>query len=257
MIRIFLPPEDISPETVNITGDQARHLVLVLRAKPSDMITVLDGKGYKYECRILSVHKRGVSAEVLNREPYSTESPVWITLAQGIAKGDRMDLIIQKSTELGVRKIVPVITERSQVKRTNKTERWRKIGISAAQQSGRDKVPDIDEPVTMEEYLSLQITSSAKGYIEDIKGVNLGPSANIILSEEYKMRKLKAVLKGLKAPIHITLLVGPEGGFSKEEVRAAVEKGFIEVSLGPRILRTETAPITAISIIQYELGDMG
>ena len=241
MTRIFLSPEDISSDIVTITGDQARHLMLVLRAKPSDMVSVLDGRGYEYECRIVSVHKKEIKAEVTSRAPYSAESPVSITVAQGISKGERMDIAIQKSTELGATRIVPVITERTQVKQTHKIERWRKIALSAAQQSGRDKIPEIDEPTRLEEFMG----SIAPG------------SSGIIFFEENRERNLKEVLSGFKAIKEITILIGPEGGFTKEEVAAATEKGFIEASLGPRILRTETAPITALSIIQYELGDMG
>ena len=241
MTRIFLSPEDISSDIVTITGDQARHLALVLRAKPSDMISVLDGSGYEYECRIVSVHKKEIRAEVISKSPYSAESPVSITVVQGISKGERMDIAIQKSTELGAVRIVPVITERTQVKQTHKVERWRKIALSAAEQSGRDKVPDIDEPVRLEEFL---------GSIAPV-------SAGIIFFEEKRERNLKEVLSGFKGTKEITVLIGPEGGFTREEVAAATEKGFTEASLGPRILRTETAPITALSIIQYELGDMG
>lgn len=241
MTRIFLPPEDISSDIVTVTGDQARHLALVLRVKPSDMISVLDGSGYEYECRIASVHKKEIKAEVIGKVPYSAESPISITLAQSISKGERMDIAIQKSTELGAIRIIPVITERSQVKHTHKVERWRKIALSAAQQSGRDKVPDIDEPTRLEEFLG----SIPPG------------SSGIIFFEEKRERNLKKVLSGFKGIKEITILIGPEGGFTKEEVVAASEKGFIAASLGPRILRTETAPITALSIIQYELGDMG
>ncbi len=257
MTRIFLQPEDISSDIVTITGDQARHLALVLRLKPSDMVSVLNGTGYEYECRIISAHKKEIRAEVLSKAPYSAESPVSITIVQGISKGERMDIAIQKSTELGATRFIPVTTKRTQVKQTQKVERWKKIALSAAQQSGRDKLLDIDEPVSLEEYLSNQVTPSAKSYIEDIKGVELEPSANIILFEEHRDRNLKQVLKGLDGVKQITVLIGPEGGFTKDEVAAAEEKGFIRASLGPRILRTETAPITVLSIIQYELGDMG
>lgn len=241
MLRLFLPPEELLAEHIIITGDQARHLTLVLRVKPSDMISVLNGSGYEYECRIVSVHKKEVKAEVINKVPYSAESPVSITVAQGISKGERMDIVIQKSTELGATMIVPIISERTQVKNTQKVERWRKIALSAAQQSGRDKIPEINEPVQLEEYMD----SIAPG------------SSGIIFFEEKRERNLKNVLSDFKGIKEITILIGPEGGFTKEEVAAAIEKGFVEASLGPRILRTETAPITALSIIQYELGDMG
>ena len=241
MTRIFLSPEDISSDIVTITGDQARHLALVLRLKPSDMVSVLNGTGYEYECRIVSAHKKEIRAEVLSKAPYSAESPLSITIVQGISKGERMDIAVQKSTELGATRFIPVITERTQVKQTQKVERWRKIALSAAEQSGRDKILDIDEPTQLEKFL------------DSITPV----SAGIIFFEEKRERNLKEVLSGFKGTKEITILIGPEGGFTKEEVATATEKGFIVASLGPRILRTETAPITALSIIQYELGDMG
>jgi len=241
MTRIFLSPEDVSSDIVTMTGDQARHLALVLRVKPSDMVSVLNGTGYEYECRIVSVHKKEVRAEVLSKTPYSAESPVSITIVQGISKGERMEIAIQKSTELGATRFIPVITERTQVKQTQKVERWRRIALSAAEQSGRDKMIEIDDPLQLEEFL---------GSIAPV-------SAGIIFFEEKRERNLKEVLSGFTEIKEISVLIGPEGGFTREEVAAAVEKGFVEASLGPRILRTETAPITALSIIQYELGDIG
>ncbi|MBI4682302.1 MAG: 16S rRNA (uracil(1498)-N(3))-methyltransferase [Nitrospirae bacterium] len=247
MARIFLPPELLIPEQITITGDVARYLSLVLRVKLGDHLIVFDGSGFKYDCTILKSHKKEVIAEKIKKEPYSVESNISITLAQGIAKGEKMDLIIQKATELGVSKVIPLITEHSEVRHTEKINRWRKISLSASQQSGRDKVPQIDEPVSYKVFLYPSL--------EEGKGGSL--KTGLIFSESRKERNLKQALKGFQNIKQITLLVGPEGGFSKEEITAAVEKGFIEVSLGPRILRTETAPITAISIIQYELGDIG
>jgi len=244
MTRIFLPPEELTSDEVAITGDNARHLSLVLRIEAGEQIEVLDGNGHKYTCTVNRVHKKEVIAEIINKESYSVESPVTITLAQGIARGEKMDLIIQKSTELGVRGIIPVITERSQVRNTKKLERWRKIAASASQQSGRDKIPDILEPVALKDWIPDQARNDKK---ETLK---------LILSESYKEQNLKKILKAEKDTNHIVLLIGPEGGFSKEEITSAVESGFKEVSLGPRILRTETAPLAIISIIQYDMGDM-
>ncbi len=237
MICIFLSPEELSTEEVIITGDQAKHLS-VLRVKTGEIIAVFDGLGHKYDCKILQNNKNNFIAEQLSKTPYSAESPVSITLAQGIAKGEKMDFIIQKATELGVNKIIPLITERSQVRHTAKIERWRKIAISAAEQSCRGKVPEINEPVSLEVFL---------------KSRHIG----LIFYEEETGKHLKQTLKDFKDSKEITLLIGPAGGFSKEQVKAAVEKGLLGASLGPRILRTETAAINAISIIQYELGDAG
>ncbi|RJQ22803.1 MAG: 16S rRNA (uracil(1498)-N(3))-methyltransferase [Nitrospiraceae bacterium] len=242
MTRLFLPAEMLSEEKIVITGEQARYLSLVLRIRPGNRLIIFDGSTYKYICKVLHVHKKEITAVMVNKEPYTAESPLSITLAQGLPKSDRMDLIIQKSTELGVKKIVPLITGRSQVRHTAKTDRWRKIALAASQQCGREKITGIDDPVEFEKFLYNPPFPLFSG---------------IIFSEEQKEQNLKRILAGLKDVENIVLLIGPEGGFSEEETEAAVGKGFITASLGPRILRTETAPLSAISIIQYELGDMG
>jgi 16S rRNA (uracil1498-N3)-methyltransferase len=240
MIRLFLPPDKLTSKEIIIDGENARYLSSVLRVKPGELLTILDGLGNRYMCRISSIHRKEVRAEKIAQEAYSTESPVEIILAQGLPKGDKMDLIIQKTTELGVKKIIPLITERSQVRHTDKIERWRKIALSASQQSGRERIPDITHTMGFKEFLERPKTGHG-----------------IILSEEDGEQNLKKILINLQDSKEITLIVGPEGGFSKDEVKTAVQKGFLSASLGPRILRTETAPIAAISIIQYELGDMG
>jgi len=237
MICIFVSPDVLSAEEVKIAGSQAKHLS-VLRVKKGEIIKAFDGLGYKYDCKILHIKKNIFVVTKLNKVPCTAESPVSITLVQGIAKGDKMDLIIQKATELGVNNIIPLITDRSMVKHTTKVERWRKIALSAAEQSCRGKIPEINEPLSFDRFLE-------KRHI------------GIIFYEEGKKRNLKHTLKNFKDSKDISLLIGPEGGFSKAEVDAAVEKGFIEASLGPRVLRTETAAIKAISIIQYEIGDTG
>ena len=256
MTRIFLAPEHLTSDEIVISGENARHLALVLRIEAGEPLEVLDGEGHKYTCTVKKSHKKEVIAEIINKEPYSVESPVAVTLCQGIARGEKMDLIIKKSTELGVNKIIPVITDRSQVKNTNKLERWRKIATSAAEQSGRERVPEILEPVTLDVLLNINNPPSS------LSAGQTGPYANggilkLILSESYKEQNMKEILKAEKDIKQILLLIGPEGGFSKEEITGAVENGFMEVSLGPRILRTETAPIAVISIIQYERGDVG
>jgi 16S rRNA (uracil1498-N3)-methyltransferase len=241
MIRLFLPPERLTSNRITITGDQARYLSLVLRVRPGDPLIIFDGLGNRYTCRIIEAHKKGVIAERIKKEIYSVESPLSITLAQGMPKGDRMDIIVQKSTELGVRRIIPLITERTQVRHTDKIERWKKIALSAAQQSGREKVPEVEAPLSFADFLNRE-----KRY------------TGMIFSEEKKERNLKDVIDEFRDDIRdITILIGPEGGFSKNEVIAAIEKGFREVSLGPRILRTETASLVAIGIMQYEAGDLG
>jgi 16S rRNA (uracil1498-N3)-methyltransferase len=250
MTRLFVHPESLQSEHIKITGDQARYLSVVLRVTPGEVITLFDGQGYKYECKIVQSHKKEVVAERLSKEPFSVESPVSIILAQGLPKSDKMDLIVEKATELGIRSITPLITEYSQVRHTEKVERWRKIALSASQQSGRDRIPDILDPIGFLEYLT-RISAPLK------EAEGSATLSGLIFSEEKEGSNFKEILSGLRSIKNIVLLIGPEGGFSKKEVSSAVRHGFIEVSIGPRILRTETAPIAALSIIQYELGDMG
>ena len=286
MTRIFLPPEGLASNQIKITGEQARYLSLVLRVTPGETITILDGAGRRYTCRIIQAHKKEVLAEKIKQELYSAESPISITLAQGIPKGEKMDLIIQKSTELGVKKIIPLITEHAEVRETGKLERWRKIALSAAQQSGREKIPEIESPVSLKEFLKIQtgyyhpplhplpsregnksgnfssipsnlLANSNPPSIPPLAKGDEGGFLRIIFSETEKNQTLKKVLKDFKDSPDIVVLIGPEGGFSQEEAALAVKSGFIPVSLGPRILRTETAAITAISILQYEMGDAG
>lgn len=246
MTCLFLPPEELTsqPEAdqsrserqITIKGTQAKHL-RVLRAKPGELIKIFDGMGHRYITKVVKIYKKEILVEIIKEELYSAESPISIILAQGIPKGDKMDFIVQKATELGIKTIAPIISERSEVKETRKLERWRKIAISASQQSGREKIPHIEESIELKEFLS----KNQKG---------------IIFSEEEKNQNLKKVLKDFEGSTTIILLIGPEGGFSPHELALAVRSGFTPASLGPRVLRTETAAITAISIIQYELGDI-
>jgi len=248
MICIFLPTEQLTSEQITITGEQAKHLS-VLRIKPGELIQIFDGIGHRYISKVIKSCRKEVSVEILKEEVYSAESPLSIILAQGVPKGEKMDFIIQKSTELGVKKIIPLISERSQIRYTAKAERWRKIAASASQQSGRGEIPEIESPISLSEFLKPPILPLTKG--------GKGGLLRIIFSEEEKKQNLKKVLKNFQDITNIIILIGPEGGFSPAELTLATNGGFTPASLGPRILRTETAAITAISIIQYELGDMG
>jgi len=240
MVRLFLPPEGLAGKEIRITDENARYLSSVLRIRKGELLVVFDGAGHRYLCRVSNVRRRAVIVEKLKEETYSVESPLRVTIAQGIPKGERMDLIIQKSTELGVKRLIPLITMRSQVRHTDRIDRWRRIATLASQQSGRETIPVIESPVDFDEFI--QRSNSYKG---------------IIFYEGERQRGLRDVLRGFNAEDEIFLLVGPEGGFSGQEVEQSIRKGFITASLGPRILRTETAAIIAMGLIQYELGDMG
>lgn len=242
MIRLFLDPEKIFRDNAVIDGANVRYLTHVLRSALGDELTILDGLGKGYIGEITSITRDKIEVRIIKAVDILTESPLEITLAQGIPKAEKMEFIIQKATELGVKRIVPIITRRAVVKTKSplRLERWSKIAISSAQQSGRSKVPVIEGITGFREFLDREV--SGKG---------------LIFYEGEEKSGLQGTLKSLRGIKEITLLIGPEGGFTDDELGLALEKGFVSVGLGPRILRTETAAITALSIIQYELGDIG
>lgn len=243
MPRLFFPVSEES-RILNITGEKAHYLLNVLRCKQGDTVEVLDGKGKSFECVIRGVSKKAITAEVIATRPCDTESPLDLILFQGILKGEKMELIIQKTTELGVKGIIPVITLRSQVRGTGKVERWRKIAEDASRQSGRTVIPAIHEPVEYRDLLKKSGDTGLKGFI-------FWEGGGIPLREA-----ISEVSPSLHPTFPIHLLVGPEGGFTPEEVRMAEDRGLIAVSLGRRILRAETAAIVSTALIQFMLGDI-
>lgn len=261
MPRIFLPITDES-KIINITGEKAHYLTKVLRCKAGDHIEVLDGKGRSFHCVIQGLSRREVRVEVISMQPCDTESPLNLILFQGLLKGEKMDIVIQKTTELGIKEIYPVITERSQVRETGKIARWRKIAEDASRQSGRTVIPLIHEPVEShealfiinEEYKKFLLTrSDSSGMDYDLKGFIFWEGGGI---------SLKDALSKISLPRHfytslpIYIFVGPEGGFTAEEVRRAEEGGLITIALGKRILRAETAAIVSTALIQFLAGDL-
>lgn len=245
MPRIFLPITDES-KIINITGEKAHYLIKVLRCEVGDHIEVLDGKGRFFQCVIRRLSRKEVEAEIISMHPYDTESPLNLVLLQGLLKGEKMDLVIQKTTELGIKEIYPVITERSQVRDTGKIPRWRMIAEDASRQSGRIVVPTIHEPLGYTAALSM--INSVAGY--NLKGFIFWERGGIPLKEALSKISLSLYSRTF-SPIY--LLIGPEGGFTVEEVRQAEEGGLLTVSLGKRILRAETAAIVSTALIQFYL----
>ncbi len=245
MPRIFLPLGE-NPRTVRISGEKARYLVAVLRCEKGEDLEILDGKGHSFSARIVSLTRQEVLAQVTGVGRRDTESPVPLTLIQGMLKGEKMELVIQKTTELGVREIFPVVTERSQVRQTRKTGRWRKIAEDASRQCGRTAVPVIHEPVPF-----LSLFSAAPE-----SAPSPGKSSGLLFWEEGGI-PLKEVRSRLGECLSVALAIGPEGGFTKGEVNRAESEGFIPVSLGNRILRAETASISATALVQFLFGDLG
>lgn len=227
-----------------ITGSDARQIQKVLRSKTGDKLIVCDGTTKSYLAEISDIKKDSISINIKKELHEDTEPKVKITLAQCLPKGSKIDYIIQKSVELGVFDIIPVSSERSisriEGKEDKKKERWQKISKEAAEQSGRQIIPQIHSPISFDNLLSKQ------NY--DLK---------LIPWELEKKNHLRNVLKsvgtGRDLSLRIMVVIGPEGGFSQDEINKAKSSGFTSISLGKRILRTETAPIAVISNIFYEL----
>ncbi|TWI02735.1 16S rRNA (uracil1498-N3)-methyltransferase [Luteimonas cucumeris] len=220
----------------------AAHLVRVLRLAEGDACVLFNGDGHDYDARLLSANKRGAQAEVLASRAVDNESPLRIVLLQGIARGEKMDLILQKATELGVAGIVPVLAERTEVKldaerRAKRTAHWRNVVVSACEQSGRARVPDLASP--------LPLAEAAAGLPTDALKLTLDPAG------ERSARTLGTLPSGV-----IAIAIGPEGGWSPRDRETLGAAGFEGLGLGPRILRTETAGLAAIAALQSRFGDL-
>lgn len=234
MSRIFLPISDKEKDIV-IKKDKAHYLINVLRLKKGDEFEAVNGRGKCFLLLIKEVSKKEIICEIKNIFNFNLESPISIILAQSILKGNKMDLVIQKATELGVKEIIPIITERSQIKETRKLNRWQKIAEEASKQSGRSFVPIIHNSIKFFEL----IDNYKKGLIFYEKN-------GISLKDAIKKLDINNLL----------IIIGPEGGLTNKEINYAKQNNFILVTLGKRILRAETAAISAITLIQFLFGDM-
>jgi 16S rRNA (uracil1498-N3)-methyltransferase len=245
--RFIVDPKSIHNGHLRIYGDDLKHLRKVLRLGPGDSINVFDGTGKEFEAKLLSVDKTCALAEITASFQTEAEPEINLTLFQGLLKGEKMDLIIQKGVELGVRSIIPVITDRTVVQvDNNKSEkkalRWSKIAREASKQCRRAMVPHILEPISFDEAIS-----ESKRY-----------EAALLLYENESKKCLKETLKCyiINKIKEIALFVGPEGGFTPHEIEKYTNSGFDVAGLGRRILRAETAAISVISIIMYEMGEL-
>ena len=233
MNRLFIAKDQLPI----IRGSDAHHLKNVLRSRIGDEIELFDGSGMVYLAKITKIEKDSIITEIISQHRSENEPKVKITLAQALPKGNKMDFIVEKCVELGVSKIIPMLTERT-IGKAVKFERWQKLAKEAAEQSGRAIVPSIEPLMNFAEVLKLKAQFDLF----------------LIPWELEKERTLKSALTIQQSnnPT-ILLLIGPEGGFSQKEVEAAKKAGFTSISLGKRILRTETAGMAAIAIINYEL----
>ena len=248
--RFFVETERVSVGTgaddtgnIIITGEDVRHIRDVLRMRRGDRLVLCDGQGNDWLCEISQIDKSSITTGIISCSRSVGEPPVEIVLYQGLPRGDKFDFVIQKCVEVGVTRIVPIICERTQFgadlrqgdKGVKKLQRWRRIALEAAKQSGRGKVPRVEDIALFQE----AVTGMSK------------KSLAIIPYEKELKRTLVSVLRGgERQDTHI--FIGPEGGFSEQEVSCATGAGAIPVTLGPRILRTETAGIAVVFAITYE-----
>ena len=240
-IRSYVDQPLAVGQRITLPEGSSAHLLRVLRLAPGDVVTLFNGDGHDYSARLLTAAKRGAEAEITSRQPVPRESPLRITLVQGVARGEKMDLVLQKATELGVDAFTPVVTERTEVRldaeRAGKRmAHWRGVVAAACEQSGRAVLPRLSQPTALSAY--------AGDEQADIKLV-LDPTGDVGLS---------SVAPG--AGQSIALVVGPEGGLSEQDLATLRAAGFRGLRLGPRILRTETAGLAAVAALQALYGDL-
>lgn len=244
--RFFINGEPISPGERLVAGNSAHHLSRVLRLRVGEQVVLFDGSGCEFPAEILEVRRRLVRLGVEPGEWVDRESPLILTLGMGVCHPATMDFVVAKVTELGVSEIVPVATERAQTwlageRVVSRYRRWQRIAQESARQSGRNRVPQI---LPMKDFHLL---------LQEVETGGL----KIIFWEEEGCGSLKRALRAKSETHHVSVLIGPEGGFSADEVKHAAAAGFQSISLGRRVLRAETAAIAVISLLQYELGDLG
>lgn len=245
MYHFYVEPEAVSENTVRITGSDVNHIKNVLRMHSGEEIMVLDGTGMEYHCEIETISDE-IVAKVLEAKKTEAELSVRLLLFQGLPKKDKMELIIQKAVELGVSEIIPVLTKRTVVKledkkkEQKKLERWQAIAEAAAKQSGRGIIPKVKEAVK---------------FADAVRQAGELDEALIPYELAEGMDEARAYVKGLHGKKTIGIFIGPEGGFEPDEIAMAREAGIHPITLGKRILRTETAGLCILSVIMFELEE--
>ncbi len=245
MHRFFVEPSQIGEKEIVITGSDVNHIRNVLRMRAGEELLAADGQGSEYRCILRELQDSEIRAEICRKFSGSAELPSRITLFQGLPKSDKMDLIIQKCVELGVFRIVPVTTKRTVVKLDAKKEesrrkRWTAVSESAAKQSGRGIIPEI---------------SGVRGFKEAVEEAGELDVCLIPYEKAENMARTREILSGIPAGASIGVFIGPEGGFEEEEVREAMEAGARPITLGRRILRTETAGMAVLAMLGYLLEE--
>lgn len=243
-IHVELELTTLIGQTIDLPDAQARHVGRVMRARPGQYLRLFDGRGHEVEVSVASVERRSVRVSVLEHYDPVPESSLKVHLGQVVSKGDRMDFVVQKATELGVTAITPLYSERADVRLDSEREakklaHWRAVAISACEQCGRATLPVVAVPMRLDEWLA--------GRSEALRW---------ILHPGEAPRSDEGSVFGNNVSRETALLVGPEGGFTDAEVELARGHDFAAHSFGPRILRTETAPIVALSLLQHDYGDL-
>jgi len=238
--HIYQPSAIFLNTPVALDDDAAGHVGRVLRMQVGDKVSIFNGEGGEYLSEIIEVSKKNVVVEPQEFVDHDVESPLKIHLGQGISRGDKMDFTIQKSVELGITEITPIFSQRCGVKLSGdrlakKHQQWQKIAIAAAEQSGRNFVPVVHPPIDIKEWLE-QASDAIK--------LTLHPRA------EHSIKTIQVPNEGVR------FLVGPEGGFTDAEIDIAKQQNFVDIRLGPRVLRTETAALTVLSALQLQFGDL-
>jgi 16S rRNA (uracil1498-N3)-methyltransferase len=243
MQRYFVSTQQITAESIQITGNDVHHLKNVMRARVGDQVICCDGQGTDYFVEIQQIHSQYILCRILQRLPSQGEPKTEIILAQSLPKGDKFEMILQKGTEIGAVSFLPFISKRTvvkldQKKSAKKVERWQRIVKEAAEQAHRGRIPDLVAPRSWQELLT------------EIKNVDLA-----LIAYEKGGQPLQRLL--IPSVSRILLIVGPEGGFTEQEIAEATAMGAHALTLGPRILRTETAPLVALSCLLFAKGELG
>jgi len=240
MISTFIyRREDVSEAIIVIGGPEAHHISKVLRLGRGDMVRMIDGQGTAHVCEIAAVDSKKISCRIIKTLKNSGESSLYLTLAIGLSTATKFDIVVEKATEAGVSRLVPLLTEKGRVKTgdkgavTRKMQRWRRICEAAVKQSGRSRIPHIDEPILLPEFLA-----------------GCDPAETVIFHPTDREDNIADAIK-LSSVQKLTILVGPESGFSAGEIEVARSRGMTAISLGDRILRTETAGTVLPALMIY------
>jgi 16S rRNA (uracil1498-N3)-methyltransferase len=250
MHRFFVDKKNILEDQKSIVihdMEDVKHINKVLRLIEGEKLEICDGNNKEYITEIIAIEKSKIYLEILETREGKTEPNIEVTLFQAIPKSTKMDIIIQKCTEVGIKSIIPIFTERTVVQlkdkksQEKKVERWQKIANEAAKQCKRGMIPQIGLPITFHDML------------QAVTQYDL----SVIPYEKEACRGLKKLFAGRKNIKKVAIMIGPEGGFEESEIAQAKEADMIPITLGPRILRTETAGLVTLSIFMYEIGDLG